>query len=88
MPDIHISIRDVERVRSELRAAEKSIQASIKKVESTLRSADWADPNRREFERKLGDATRPVTTFTTSGVGELDAYLNKVIAQAKALGAG
>lgn len=84
---IHIKIPDVERIRSELRAAEKEMMASINKVESALRGADWKDSNRREFERKLADAKRKVTGFTADAT-QLDRYLGRVIDQAKALGAG
>lgn len=85
MPDIHIKVSDVQRIKSELAKADKAIAAALKSVESALTSADWSDANSRAFATDFDAARRKAEGFTKDAVA-LNRFLGKVIDQAKALG--
>lgn len=85
MPDIHIKISDVERLRSTLSASKNEITNSLRKVEQSLRSADWQDSNRTSFEDQLKTAGQKISQFANDAE-QLDRYLSRVISQAKSMG--
>lgn len=87
MPDIHISIPDVERLRGDLRAAKTQVEASVKKVEDSLRSADWNDANSKSFGQQLAAAKRGTKAFTAEA-DQLDRFLGRVLDQAKRMKQG
>lgn len=81
---IRIKISDVERIRTSVDQAEKTIRQALASVDQAVQSADWQDSNRRKFEDTWKSA-RSAADFERSA-RELRSQLASVIARAKALG--
>lgn len=85
MPDIHIKVTDVERLKSALTKADKDITEALRLVESALRSADWSDANSKAFAGKFETAKRKVSGFAAEA-NDMSTFLARVIQQAKSMG--
>jgi hypothetical protein len=85
MPDIHIKVADVERLKSEVTKADKLITDAIRAVDSALRSADWNDANSKAFASQFESAKRKASGFATDAA-EMNRFLTRIIEQAKSMG--
>ncbi|TFB96279.1 MULTISPECIES: hypothetical protein [unclassified Cryobacterium] len=86
MPDIHIKVADVERLKAELAKSNRAVKDALRAVDSALRTADWNDANSKSFENTFAAARRKVAGFEADAV-EMERFLARVIAQAKSMGA-
>jgi hypothetical protein len=84
MADIHINIRDVERIRTSIDQAEREIKQALDRIEQSLTSADWQDPNRWKFENSW-KAARSKFNFDASAK-DLRSELTTVITKARQMG--
>jgi hypothetical protein len=85
VPDIHITVSDVERIKSELTRANTAIADALRKVDSAIQSADWKDANASAFAQRY-DVTKRRTAQFAADYGELSRTLQRVIDQARAMG--
>jgi hypothetical protein len=84
MADIHINIRDVERIRMTINQAEKEIKQALDRIEQALHGADWQDANRQRFENSW-KSTRDKYNFESSAKN-LRSELTTVITKARQMG--
>lgn len=85
MPDVHISIRDVERLRTKVADAKKTLLESAKGVSSASDHADWKDANSRKFDQEWAKVKNNIDS-AAKDLDLLHSFLGKVVDHAKQMG--
>ena len=60
---VHANLDDLRRLSRDIERAQSDVAEAVKRLEASLRAADWQDAARRDFEAKLKQAVAVSRTF-------------------------
>jgi hypothetical protein len=85
MSNVHANVEDLRRLSRDIDATVREVGNAVKRLNGSLRRADWNDASRRAFEAEVKDLTATIARFTQRAealkpvldrkVRELEAYL-------------
>ncbi len=76
MPQVNASPESLRKLKSDLQTSQNEIRQAVQRIRSSLKSTQWNDQVRRQFEQNLEQTLRVLNKFDAEAT-TLQAYLNK-----------
>lgn len=76
MSDVNASSADVRRLADALRRYEEDVKQVSRRVDGSIRSANWRDKKKEQFEARFRDHQKQIDRFMSSQVQDMVRTLN------------
>lgn len=78
MSDVNASSKDVRKLASALKQYKEESKQVGRRVDGAIRSANWRDRNKDQFEARYRDFTKQMDRFMSTQVDEMVKSLNNL----------